>query len=57
MVCRLADQVVTFLLGGENACCGNPMHRERLDHLWHGQEEGRGGFPSVYTFAFYFNIE
>lgn len=41
MVCRLADQVVTFLLGGENARCGNAMHRERLDQPWHGQG-GRG---------------
>lgn len=41
MVCRLVDQVVTFLLGGENACCGSAMCRERLDQLWHGQG-GRG---------------
>lgn len=39
MVCRLADQVVTFLLGGEDACWGSAMHRERLHQLWHHKED------------------
>lgn len=54
MGCRLTDQVVTFPLGGENARCGNAMRGERLDQPWH---RGRGGFPSVHTFAFYFKVE
>lgn len=50
MVCRLADQVVTLPLGGENARCGNAMCRERLDQLWHRQ---RGEVVSLlYTFLF-----
>lgn len=45
---RLADQVVTFPLGGENARCGNAMCRERLDQLWRGERL----FPFCIPFLF-----
>lgn len=40
MVCRLADQVVTFPLGGVDARCGNAMNRGgEIRSAWHGQGE------------------